>query len=75
MTSTEIVGWAAVAFTLLAFSSRDVRLLRLASVGASVAFIIYGAATSIWPVLALHCVLLLINLCNSFVQEHGMPAA
>ena len=66
MTVTELTGWAAAALTLLAFNSRDVRLLRLASVGASVAFITYGAATSTWPVLALHCVLLPVNLFRLF---------
>jgi hypothetical protein len=62
MTSTELIGWAAASKTLLAFTARDVRLLRLASLGASVAFITYGAATATWPVLALHCVLLPVNL-------------
>jgi hypothetical protein len=59
MSFTELIGWAA---TLLAFSVRDVRLLRLASVGASLAFITYGAAANAWPVLALHCLLLPVNL-------------
>ena len=58
MTVTELTAWAAAALTLLAFNSRDVRLLRLVSVGASVAFITCGAATSTWPVLALYCELL-----------------
>jgi hypothetical protein len=48
--------------TPLAFSSRDVRVLRLASLAASMAFIAYGAATSTWPVLVLHSVLLPVNL-------------
>ena len=51
MTTTELVGWTEAAFTLLAFNSRDARLLRLASIGTRVAFITYSAATSTWPVL------------------------
>jgi hypothetical protein len=62
MTSIDLIGWAAAALTLLAFTSRDVRLLRCASLAASVAFITYGAASSTWPVLALHAVLLPVNL-------------
>lgn len=62
MTSIDLIGWAAAALTLLAFTSRDVRLLRCASLGASVAFITYGVASSTWPVLALHTVLLPVNL-------------
>lgn len=62
MTSIELTGWAAAALTLVAFTSRDVRRLRLASIGASVAFIVFAAATAAWPVLALHALLLPINL-------------
>jgi hypothetical protein len=62
MTSIDLIGWVAAALTLLAFTSRDVRLLRCASLAASVAFITYGAGSSTWPVLALHAVLLPVNL-------------
>lgn len=62
MNAIDLTGWAAAALTLLAFTSRDVWLLRLASMGASVAFITYAAVTSTWPVLALHAVLLPLNL-------------
>lgn len=62
MATIEWVGWAAAAMTLLAFTSRDLWLLRIASLGASIAFIVYATATSTWPVLALHAVLLPINL-------------
>jgi hypothetical protein len=59
---SDLIGWCAASMTLLAFTSRDVHRLRLASLGASVAFITYGAMTSTWPVLALHCALLPINI-------------
>jgi hypothetical protein len=62
MNTTELAGWSAAVLTLLAFTMRDVRQLRMASVAASVCFIAYGAATSAWPVLALHAVLLPVNL-------------
>ena len=62
MTFIDLIGWVAALLTLLAFTSRDVRLLRCASLGASLAFITYGAASSTWPVLALHTVLLPVNL-------------
>jgi hypothetical protein len=61
MTSIDLMGWAAT-LTLPAFTSRDVRLLRCAWLDASIAFTTYGAASSTWPVLALHAVLLPINL-------------
>ncbi len=62
MTSIDLIGWAAAALTLLAFTLRDVCQLRMASLGASVAFIIYAGAMATWPVLVLHAVLLPINL-------------
>ena len=61
-TPFDLIGWAAAAFTLLAFTLRDLRLLRSAAVCASVAFIVYATATNTWPVLALHAVLLPLNL-------------
>lgn len=62
MTAIDFIGWAAAVMTLLAFTSRDVWLMRVASMGASMAFITYAAATASWPVLALHTVLLPVNL-------------
>lgn len=58
----DLIGWAAAATTLLAFCSRELWLLRTAALGASAAFIVYAAATGTWPVLALHAVLLPVNL-------------
>ena len=74
MTAADLIGWAAAAMTLLAFTSRDVRLLRLASLGASVAFITFGAATETWPVLALHAVLLPINLMRLLELGRARPS-
>jgi hypothetical protein len=62
MTPIDLIGWAAAALTLLAFTLRDVCQLRMASLGASVAFIIYAGVMATWPVLVLHAVLLPINL-------------
>lgn len=62
MTPVDLTGWAAAALTLLAFTSRDLRLLRTASLGASLCFITYGTASEIWPVVALHSVLLPVNV-------------
>ncbi len=62
MDGVELLGWSAAALTLTAFTMRDLRVLRAAAVGASLCFIAYGAATSAWPVLALHLVLLPLNL-------------
>jgi hypothetical protein len=62
MSSIDLIGWVAASLTLLAFTSLDVRPLRCASLGASIAFITLGAASSTWPVLALHTALLPVTL-------------
>ena len=56
-----IAGWAAAAFTLAAFSSRTMLPLRVAALCASTCFIVFGALTGAYPVLALHCILLPFN--------------
>lgn len=62
MTSIDLIGWAAAGLALLAGTSYVGRLLRVACLGASMTFITYAAASSTWLVLALHAVLLLVNL-------------
>lgn len=62
MTPGELIGWAAAALTLLTFSMRSMTNLRLVAVVASLCFIVYGAAQALYPVVALHCLLLPCNL-------------
>ncbi len=62
MISSEIFGWAAALLTLLAFSQRSMLPLRLAAIGANVAFVTYGLTTGLLPILALHLTLLPCNL-------------
>jgi len=55
-------GWAAAALTLLTFLSQDMRRLRALALAANAAFIAYGVAAQLWPVLVLHLVLVPVNL-------------
>lgn len=57
-----MVGWLAASLTLVTFVCRDMRRLRLAAIGANLAFIGYGSSAGLWPVLALHLVLTPLNL-------------
>jgi len=61
VTLIELTGWIAAAFTLAAFGMRTMLPLRLAGIGANLAFIVYGALTPLYPVLVLHIVLLPFN--------------
>jgi hypothetical protein len=58
----ELLGWAAAAFTLLAFSMRTMLPLRSAAVVSNVFFISYGAVGGLTPVLVLHLLLLPFNI-------------
>ncbi len=56
-----VLGWSAAALTLLAFSCDDLVRLRYVALSANAAFIAHGLTAQLWPVLALHFVLVPIN--------------
>jgi uncharacterized delta-60 repeat protein len=58
----DTLGWAAAALMVATFSCREARQLRPLAVATNLAFIGYGAAAGLMPVLALHLLLLPINL-------------
>lgn len=58
----EALGWAACLMTLVTFAQRDMLWLRLAAILANLFFIGYGAIGHFLPVLALHLVLLPLNV-------------
>lgn len=62
MTGQELLGWTAAGMTLLTFSMRSMVALRTAAVAANLCFIAYGMSGTLYPVLALHLLLLPCNL-------------
>jgi CRP/FNR family transcriptional regulator, cyclic AMP receptor protein len=58
----EVMGYIASALVLLAFAVTDMRLLRVIAILSNIAFIAYGVLNSLMPVLALHALLLPINI-------------
>lgn len=58
----EALGWSAALLTLLTFFSADMRRLRLLALAANAAFIAYGTAAHLLPVLVLHLALVPVNL-------------
>lgn len=58
----DILGWTAAALMVATFSCREARHLRPLAVATNLAFVGYGAAAGLMPVLALHLLLLPINL-------------
>src|SRR3974377_732519 len=59
---TDIVGYIASGFVLLTFMTKEMRLLRIMAILSNLAFIAYGLLDEILPVLALHVVLLPLNV-------------
>ena len=62
MTEDHLLGWLAAGLTLLTFSMRSMIALRTAALAANLCFIAYGAQGALYPVLALHLLLLPCNL-------------
>ena len=62
MAASDIAGFIASALVLLTFAMRDMRLLRATAICSNVAFIIYSGVNWLLPVLALHVMLLPLNI-------------
>jgi hypothetical protein len=62
MTTSNLLGFFAASLMLLTFIMKDVRRLRTVAIFTNIAFIAYGAAAWLPPVLCLHIALLPVNL-------------
>ena len=62
MDATEAVGYLASALVLATFCMRDMVSLRWVAITSNLAFIAYGTLADLGPVLALHVVLLPVNV-------------
>ena len=58
----DVVGFLAGAMTVGAFYCQRMIRLRCAAIAANVMFITYGATMALIPILALHCILLPLNI-------------
>jgi energy-converting hydrogenase Eha subunit E len=58
----EIIGFFAAGMTVTAFYCTTMLTLRVAAVGANLLFIVYGSGLELKPVLALHRILLPLNI-------------
>ena len=62
MSLADTLGWSAAALMVVTFSCRDPRRMRPLAVCTNLAFIGYACSAGLAPVLALHALLLPINL-------------
>lgn len=60
--TADFLGFGAAALTLLTFWQRAMLPMRLCAIGANICFIVYAALVSLPPVMALHVVLLPLNI-------------
>lgn len=62
MSFVELLGYFASALVLATFCMRNMRALRWTAIASNLAFITYGLLAGVGPVLALHLLLLPINV-------------
>jgi hypothetical protein len=60
--ASDVMGWIATGLTLVTFSMRAMLSLRVVGMAANVAFIAYGVAEQLYPVIVLHALLLPCNM-------------
>lgn len=76
MTVSDVAGFVASTMVLLAFLTKDMRLLRVLAILSNVAFITYGLLVWLPPVFCLHLLLLPVNavrLHEMLVAENARP--
>jgi hypothetical protein len=62
MTITDGMGYVAASLVLATFCAKRMVSLRALAISSNVAFITYGLAAHLWPILILHAVMLPLNL-------------
>lgn len=70
----ECTGYLASILVFATFCTRDILTLRLLAVGSNAAFITYAATSHLMPILALHALLLPLNLyriCELWQERKG----
>jgi len=58
----ELMGWTASGLVFCAFWAQEMVTLRSLAISSNVAFITYGAFAHLWPIVALRCAMLPVNI-------------
>jgi ABC-type glycerol-3-phosphate transport system permease component len=59
---SDVVGWIAAGLVLATFCCKHMVSLRLVAISSNLAFVWYGALAHLWPILALHLIMLPLNV-------------
>lgn len=62
MTITDAMGYVAASLVLATFCAKQMVLLRALAISSNVAFITYGLAARLWPIVMLHAIMLPLNI-------------
>jgi hypothetical protein len=62
MSIPNILGWIAAALVLATFCAKKMTLLRGLAIASNLAFIAYGVAAGLWPIMVLHAIMLPLNI-------------
>ena len=62
MTITDAMGYFAASLVLATFCAKQMVLLRALAIGSNLAFITYGLAARLWPIVTLHFIMLPLNV-------------
>ncbi len=85
MSTLDGLGYFAASLVLGTFCARTMAALRALAIASNVAFILYAMSARLWPILALHAVMLPLNAMRlrealdgstaAITDRTGLPAA
>jgi hypothetical protein len=62
MTITDGMGYVAASLVLVTFCAKRMVSLRALAISSNVAFLTYGLAAQLWPIVMLHAIMLPLNV-------------
>ena len=62
MSIADAIGWVAATLVLATFCARQMTSLRMIAIASNIAFIAYGVAAGLWPIMVLHAIMLPLNI-------------
>lgn len=71
--SDQTVGYVACLLVLATFTMKSMRALRIVAIMSNIAFILYASLLELSPILALHAMLLPLNLFRLFQDLQAAP--
>jgi hypothetical protein len=74
MALADLIGWVAAGLVLATFCAKRMASLRALAIVSNIAFVVYGYAAGLWPILVLHSIMLPLNVLR-LREALGVPEA